>query len=682
MKKKVLTTIVSTSLALSIFLPNVQAAGNTVTEMKDAKVTINEVPVNFDVPPVMQNGRTLVPLRAIFEAIGANVTWDEATQTISAVKDDKSINLVINSNIAKMNDADLQLDVPATIYKGRTVVPLRFVGEAFNGTVVWDGVTKEVKITMQDVAIKPVETVVYLNNKKLEFENFTPIQKNGTTYIPIESFLDNLTSNEIYWERKGNTIYLQLDGAELHLYIGEKNAIIDGQMVEIGQPLIEQDGKILAPINAFSKVLGGYSQAGTKANELYIYINRVKFQNEFLPKEQFTFTKPTNVSNAKFVGNRRLMISDNPEKLNATTLPEDNSTLWQDKVSTVKTSMDHRVFGWNINELGQDVTIGVTIENLSSTNEIEVVDIKGTSRQSSNGWVNYDVGLPLAEKSLSGKITSIVLSNPVVKPEENILINSFDVKAANTVGFQYDFTVKRKSGTGELNYVIRTVSTKNGEDLTTIKTDPVEIDQTARHPRGVWESSQIEAELPAYEVGSEETAYQISNGASDNLMSPEEGIGDQTQMIRNPGHFGASYIVKIPIINKTGESKNVKVRVGARGGIYNGAVKVNGKVSIIPTLKPMTEIATIVDYVIDEEQGMIEFEIMHGGGSATPLAIDIITFDPNQPAEDETVNPEDEAGTSEVTETDEATENPDVTDTATDSKEATDATDAANQQGK
>lgn len=152
-----------------------------------------------------------------------------------------------------------------------------------------------------------------------------------------------------------------------------------------------------------------------------------------------------------------------------------------------------------------------------------------------------------------------------------------------------------------------------------------QLDETARHPRGVWNSSQLKAELPPYEVGSDETAYQISNGATDNLMSAENGLGNQTQMIKNPGHFGASYIVKIPIINKTGDSKTVRVRVGARGGIYNGAVKVDGKVYLIPTLTPMTEVANIFDYVSEKENGMVELEIMHAGGSALPLAIDLIT---------------------------------------------------------
>jgi len=526
----------------------------------------------------------------------------------------------------------LQLDVPATMYKDRTFVPLRFVGEAFGGTVNWDGATKQVVITLPEPTIEEFTSQTFLNDRLLEFGEFTPIEKDKTIYIPMESVLDNVP-NEVYWERRGNGVFVQVDGVNMNFYIGGNSVTVDGQLIDLSKPLIEYEGQVMVPINVFAKILGGYAQYVAATDQLFIYVNRGTFSHDFVTKEQETFAKPTNVASASFEGNRRIMVSDNPENLNERTIPTDNETLWQDEVRSSNASMDNRVFGWHINEFDQNVTVGITIENLSKTNEIEIVAPKGTFRTTPNGWVNYDVGLPLSERALSGKLTNVKMSSPAVKAGENVLMKSFEIKSRNTLGFQYDFTVKKKSGTGELNYKIRTVISKNGSDLATILNDPVEIDQTARHPRGVWSSSQLKTELPAYEVGSGEAAFQISNGATDNLMSPEKGIGDQTKMIRNPGHFGASYIVKIPIINKTGDSKTVRVRFGARGGIYNGAVKVDGKVYLIPTLKPMSEVANIFDYVAEKESGMIELEIMHAGGSALPLAIDLITVE-EEPQDD------------------------------------------------
>lgn len=642
-----MTVFLSSTLAMNVFLPNVYAKEAPITEMSGLTILVNEVPVVFDVPPVMKNERTMVPLRAIFEAMDANVNWDEKNKAISAIKNEKYINLVINSDVAQIEGEDHKLDVPAAIYKGRTLVPLRFVGEAFGGEVVWDENTKKIAITLPETTYQTIDAPVYVNDSKLDFTSSTRIVRNGVTFIPLQSVLDN-ASGELTWKQLNDGIDVQWNETKIKFVKDKNYVVVDGEQIQIENPIFEYNGTLLMPINIIPKVFGGYSHYDSETKEIYIYINQAKFKHDFLKKEEVTFVKPTNVVSARFVGNRRIMISDNPENLNERTLPEDNVTLWHDDVSSGDAAVNHRVFGWHINELDQTVTVGVTIENLSSTNEIEVVDFKGTNRKTANGWVNYDVGLPLVENVLSGKVMSVNMDSPVVKAGQSALMKSFEVAKGNTLGFQYDFTVKKKSGTGELKYKIRTVLSKNGSDLATIKSEPVEIDQTAKHPRGVWSSSQLATELLPYEVGSEETAYQISNGATDNLMSQENGLGNKEQMIKNPGHFGASYLVKIPIVNKTGGSKTVRVSVGARGGIYNGAVKVDGKVYLIPTLKPMTEIANIIDYVAEKESGLVELEIMHAGGSALPLAIDIVTLEPAEP---------------EITETTDIVETTDIADT-------------------
>ena len=100
----------------------------------------------FEVPPAIEDGRTLVPLRAIFEAMGATVSWNQATQTASAVKDGTTVVLKIGSTTPTINKQVKTLDVPAKIVNGRTLAPLRFVGEAFGGAVAWDGTTQRITI--------------------------------------------------------------------------------------------------------------------------------------------------------------------------------------------------------------------------------------------------------------------------------------------------------------------------------------------------------------------------------------------------------------------------------------------------------------------------------------------------------------------------------------------------------
>ena len=110
-------------------------------------VTYNGSKIYFDQLPVIDNGRTLVPLRAIFETLGATVEWNGDTQTVTATKDDVSISLVINNTTATKNGEAITLDVPAKIVNGRTLVPVRFIADCFGVHVDWNGDLQKVILT-------------------------------------------------------------------------------------------------------------------------------------------------------------------------------------------------------------------------------------------------------------------------------------------------------------------------------------------------------------------------------------------------------------------------------------------------------------------------------------------------------------------------------------------------------
>ena len=99
-----------------------------------------------DVPPTIVSGRTLVPLRSIFEALNADVQWDQASRTATAVKDDTTVQVTLNQNTAYINGTANTLDVPAQIISNRTMVPARFIAESLNARVLWDNNTKTVYV--------------------------------------------------------------------------------------------------------------------------------------------------------------------------------------------------------------------------------------------------------------------------------------------------------------------------------------------------------------------------------------------------------------------------------------------------------------------------------------------------------------------------------------------------------
>jgi hypothetical protein len=111
-------------------------------------VNVNGHPVSFSgVGPQQINGRVMVPLRGVMEQLGAYVGYDAATRTVTATRGDIDLQLRLGQRLAKLNGREVTLDVPAMEYRGSTLVPLRFMGEALGADVRWDGAAQAVNIS-------------------------------------------------------------------------------------------------------------------------------------------------------------------------------------------------------------------------------------------------------------------------------------------------------------------------------------------------------------------------------------------------------------------------------------------------------------------------------------------------------------------------------------------------------
>ncbi|OZQ76638.1 hypothetical protein CA596_09395 [Paenibacillus odorifer] len=140
-KKLWISILVGLLVLPMMFQSSVKAATAPIS------IFIDGVRLSTDQAPVMVNGRTMVPLRAIFEAFNASIKWNQKTQTVTATKDDTTIMLKIGSKTATINNKAVTLDVPGQNLKGRTMVPTRFVSEALGHDVGWNPSTKVVTIT-------------------------------------------------------------------------------------------------------------------------------------------------------------------------------------------------------------------------------------------------------------------------------------------------------------------------------------------------------------------------------------------------------------------------------------------------------------------------------------------------------------------------------------------------------
>ena len=144
--KKFFAIIITMALAFSCASVNAQ---NSITVLLDGQE------ISFDVNPQIINSRTMVPMRAIFTALGANVDWVEEHRLIIATKNSSLITMMIDQPIMHIGNLEteeqktLELDSPPVIVDSRTLVPVRAISDALGVEVDWDGEARTVLLSTQ-----------------------------------------------------------------------------------------------------------------------------------------------------------------------------------------------------------------------------------------------------------------------------------------------------------------------------------------------------------------------------------------------------------------------------------------------------------------------------------------------------------------------------------------------------
>lgn len=145
-------TFLETDSLTTIYSPiNSQAQqyciNNALSFVPVAKVEVNGVKVNTDVPPIISNDRVLIPARALFESLGAEIGWDEGSRTVTALTAEKSVAMQIDNPNMNVNGIVKTLDVSPKILMNRTLVPARAISESLGAKVEWDEARQTVVVT-------------------------------------------------------------------------------------------------------------------------------------------------------------------------------------------------------------------------------------------------------------------------------------------------------------------------------------------------------------------------------------------------------------------------------------------------------------------------------------------------------------------------------------------------------
>ena len=150
--------------------------------------------------PIIRDDRTLLPIRAAAEAMGASVAWEEETQTTVLAKDNTVILLTIGSNIAYLNEEKQTLDIQPIILNDRTMLPVRFIAESFGYDVEWNGVAQIITITKANAAQNDTVTDKATDTSKEENMNKSIVvyfSRTGTTK-PFAENIAKITNSDIY----------------------------------------------------------------------------------------------------------------------------------------------------------------------------------------------------------------------------------------------------------------------------------------------------------------------------------------------------------------------------------------------------------------------------------------------------------------------------------------------------
>ena len=160
--KKIQTLFLCVAITFSTMM------GTSVSANENITVNLNGQKLNFDVQPQIIDGRTMVPMRKIFEELGAVVVWGEKDQEISAYTESCAIHTKIGGERLSIRKDELKtvdLDVPPMIIGGRTLVPVRFIAEALDAAVEWDEQNNAVNISSNNIPETKPAQLIYDNSQ-------------------------------------------------------------------------------------------------------------------------------------------------------------------------------------------------------------------------------------------------------------------------------------------------------------------------------------------------------------------------------------------------------------------------------------------------------------------------------------------------------------------------------------
>lgn len=208
-----------------------------VSAADDISVYLNGNELFFVQPPVIRNDRTLVPFRAIFEELSMQVEWDGGERRVTASKEGTEITLYIDNTEMTVNDKTTTLDTPPVIINDYTLVPLRAVSEAAGAQVGWDSTARTVTITTgsnETELERMAREVLYLTNQEREKNGLNPLVWDNSLAAAAAAHCSDMIERGFFHHNNpdGKTPFDRLKEANIDYWLAGENIAAGQQSPE------------------------------------------------------------------------------------------------------------------------------------------------------------------------------------------------------------------------------------------------------------------------------------------------------------------------------------------------------------------------------------------------------------------------------------------------------------------
>ena len=421
--KKIASLTMVVVLLLVMFTFNVSAQSNVCVYLNGEKIT-------FDVQPQIINGRTMVPMRKIFEELGASVEWVQETKTIIGKKEDTTIIMQIDNKELSVNDNVSILDVAPSIIDGRTLVPVRAIAESLGVDVLWYGDIATVAIYNDKTTIE--QKILY--NLKGDLVYIDTNFENNYVSLGWASDISEIETVCMY-APDGKTKYVHIGDAEDEIAVGWYTEPVvtmyaaDGRTQVVKKTEVEANklvGWYTEPVVTMYAMDGRTTTVGQSEVEAYEKVGWYKSKEEIelvsnrnkLPSLVYNKSKCGSITGVvtwqynKYVG----------------TKPDVGADVMLIQTNHIPTDMDNLNIGFVCGAYN-DPTVHYTevdgmgnyyLDNIPAGEYILLIKSEATNESPEI----YEITQKIAENYLNGKISSEALDTLKL----NIRLYSFEIK--------------------------------------------------------------------------------------------------------------------------------------------------------------------------------------------------------------------------------------------------------------